>query len=139
MVTENGRQKRSYRKWHSMLRRCYDPGHPAYPYYAAKGIRVCERWQSKGGYDNFVADLGEPPEGLTLERIDNDGNYEPGNCKWATWKEQAQNRKARPQIPGSLRQLARVHGITYSVLYMRVKRAMWPLEKALNTPIGKRG
>lgn len=130
----DGSFKRSYRKWSSMLRRCYDPGHPAYQHYGGRGIQVCARWRGKNGYDLFVADLGEPPEGLTLERIDNSKGYEPTNCRWATWKEQAQNRRKRPFVKGSLKDLARQAGLSYATVYQRMRSGLWTLDKALSTP-----
>lgn len=81
---------RTYNSWHAMLRRCYDPEHPQYADWGGRGIRVCARWHE---YPNFLADMGTRPTGRTLDRKDNEGDYEPGNCRWATPKEQQANRR----------------------------------------------
>lgn len=78
--------------WTSMLQRCNNPRNPAYKWYGARGIQVCERWHS---FENFYADMGDQPEGLSIDRINNDGNYEPTNCRWATTSEQLSNRRKR--------------------------------------------
>jgi len=79
-----------YRSWMAMRNRCQQPKTMFYERYGGRGIRVCERWQK---FENFLADMGPRPEGKTLDRYPNpDGNYEPGNCRWATPKEQRHNR-----------------------------------------------
>ena len=88
MTKHGGRYTPAYQSWDHMKARCYNPNNSRYHRYGGRGIVVCERWLK---FEDFLADMGPRPKGLTLERKNNDGNYEPGNCEWATRRTQGRN------------------------------------------------
>lgn len=85
-----GKPSRTYSSWQNMKKRCLNHSNPRFKDYGGRGIKVCDRWMK---FANFLSDMGERPKGLTLERMDNDGNYEPGNCRWATYFDQQHNKR----------------------------------------------
>ncbi|WP_257541053.1 hypothetical protein [Sphingobium sp. CFD-1] len=87
-----------YGRWNQMQQRCFNPSHQDYHDYGGRGITVCDRWRGDHGVLNFIADMGDCPDGMTLDRRDVDGNYEPGNCRWATVVEQNRNRRSNRHI-----------------------------------------
>lgn len=122
----------TYSSWRCMKARCFNKNNISFRNYGARGISVCERWLT---FSNFLADMGHRPPGLFLERKDNSGNYEPGNCKWATRSEQRSNTRINRIIEfGGLSMTqtawAKKAGIALSSLKRRIE-AGWPLEKAL--------
>lgn len=114
--------------------RCSNPKSQAYVRYGARGITVCERWHS---FENFYADMGERPEGMTLDREDNNKGYEPGNCRWATRREQTRNRNITISLSFNgrtqpLAAWAEELGLSYYLLLSRYK-AGWSIERLLTT------
>ena len=94
--TKHGLYKHTlYQTHNAMKHRCSNPNHKKWILYGGRGIKVCDRWLGEDGFKNFLEDMGERPEGTTLDRINNDGNYEPTNCRWATDSEQNKNRRKR--------------------------------------------
>ena len=117
-----------------MRKRCCDVKHNDYYLYGGRGIKVCARWNV---FTNFLADMGEHPKGLLLERVNNNGDYEPGNCRWATPSEQEMNTRRVRVISfngetNSMRGWARKIGITHPA--MRVRLDIYPVEIALTLP-----
>lgn len=118
--------------WRGMIARCFKKSTPSWEDYGGRGITVCERWLT---FENFFVDMGERPSPqLSIDRIDNDGNYEPANCRWATRKEQGVNkRNCGIDVCGVKRtqaECAAVIGITPQAVSARIKRG-WPVERAI--------
>ena len=131
-ITDHNKSRtQQYGIWGDMLYRCNTETAPQYRLYGGRGIRVCERWLD---YQNFLFDMGERPKGMTLERINNDGDYEPLNCKWASLMEQAQNRRNTPKIAGmSPRQLSERIGLPIKTIQTRLARG-WSEERIISQP-----
>lgn len=125
--------------WVAMKERCYRTTHENYPQYGGRGISVCERWRKS--FKNFLADMGERPAGMTLDRYPNtEGNYEPGNCRWATMKQQQRNRKDRVQYEAfgkrqTLPEWAEEYGLPVELVRQRITKYRWPLVEALTMTV----
>ena len=137
-ITHGKSRTSEHNVWKSMSGRCKTPTCAGYRNYGARGISVCERWSS---FENFLADMGPRPSPRhTLERNENDGPYSPENCRWATRKEQANNKRnnARVVYNGETRTIAqwaeRV-GLRPMTLWFRLNRRHWPVDKALTSPL----
>lgn len=117
---------KEYRAWSGIKIRCYRPKSIGYKYWGGRGILVCDRWLHS--YENFLADMGlAPSEKHTLDRINNDGNYEPGNCRWATRKEQIHNRRCSRKLSingetKTLLQWALLYNVDYNKVWRRYMR-----------------
>lgn len=126
-----------YNSWISMKTMCNNPNYSGYSDYGGRGISVCDRW---GTFDNFLKDMGKKPSPKhSLDRIDNDGNYEPGNCRWATRKQQSRNRRGNRLVnfKGSSMPLAaaiEISGLGHEVVNKRIQRG-WTVGAALSTPL----
>jgi hypothetical protein len=121
-----------YRIWHGMKARCLYPGNGNYERYGGRGIKVCDRW--KDSFPAFLADMGpRPSDEHSIDREDNDGNYEPGNCRWATIEVQANNRSnnIRLEIDGramTVAECAEETGLSKELIYIRLKRGLSSVE-----------
>jgi hypothetical protein len=132
-----------YAAYQNMIRRCYDRKNHKYPSYGARGITVCRRWRGKNGFVNFLADMGEPPFGYTIERKKNDGPYTPENCRWATKGDQNRNKRSNIMATKDgrtqpLKTWANELGYSYGALWARVKTG-WSPNEAIAHPVGPVG
>lgn len=98
--------------WRSMKQRCYDKNYDSYHNYGGRGIKVCDRWfDPENGFINFLEDMGERPDGASLDRIDNEGDYTPENCRWATGLEQVHNRRKSSKSPNKYKGVIWIEGV----------------------------
>jgi hypothetical protein len=130
----------TYSSWCNIKARCLNPQHKNYARYGGRGITVCERWRDS--FQSFLEDMGEKPAGAWVERVDNERGYEPGNCVWATPREQNNNRRDSRflELNGhkqTMAQWARELGLTVGTLFSRLDRG-WSVERALTEPVDKR-
>lgn len=136
LITTHGNSKHPlYNTWRNMIRRCHDEGNKLYRYYGARGISVCNEWHGADGFRRFVEDMGPKPVGLTLERVNNDGQYSKGNCRWETYTTQERNRRSNRLITyegktACLSEWAAAFGISHAALSWRLSKGM-PLDRAM--------
>ncbi len=134
------RRKSTYRLWHGLLRRCLKEGSSSYANYGGRGITVCERWRV---FANFYEDMGDKPSPRhSIDRINNDGNYEPENCRWATPDIQCNNTRHNTIVEfsgkrQSISMWSKETGIPSNTIAMRIREYGWPPKKALTTPVKK--
>jgi hypothetical protein len=121
----------AYKSWLSMKRRCYSPSNNRYEFYGGKGIVVCDRWLES--FENFYEDMGDCPAGMSIDRIDTAGNYEPSNCKWSTVIEQANNKTSNLLFTDgeqvwSLRRWCDIFGKDYKHVWYKYRTCGLPVE-----------
>lgn len=131
---------RVYKTWTNMKQRCLNPNSSAYKDYGGRGIKVCDRWLS---FENFLDDMGDRPEGMSIDRKGNNGNYEPNNCRWATPKKQNNNRRDNVRIKFygmdlTLPEWGELLNIKSRTLWMRLNGHGWSIQKTLTTPARRR-
>lgn len=137
-ITHGKKGSRAYSAWRSMRKRCEVPSSHNFARYGGRGIAVCDKW---GAFEEFYRDMGDPPPGMSLDRINNDGGYAPGNCRWATPKMQSRNTSTNRvyEYQGKRMVLAgwaETTGISFAVLWSRLSKLGWSIDEALETDVG---
>lgn len=127
-----------YRAWIDLLKRCCDPDSQMYSHYGGRGIVVCDRWLN--GFENFLADMGKRPDGMEIDRINNNGNYEPENCRWTTRIVNTNNKRNNVLITfknetKTASEWSRVVGLSAKAIAMRITKYKWTPERALTQPL----
>ena len=135
------KRARLYDIWNLMKQRCTNPNRPDFARYGGKGIKVCDEWLSYDGFKAWALANGYADD-LTIERNDSTGNYEPSNCRWATTKEQAVNKKSNVMVTfngktQTISQWAEELGINYFTLQSRITKRHWSIERALTKKAGE--
>lgn len=131
---------KAYNAWSAMRGRCNNPNNPNFHHYGGRGIKICERWER---FENFLADMSEPPSTKhSIDRMNNDGNYEPSNCRWATQKQQSRNKRLTTfvEYQGQQRPLSEwceMLGIPFTRTDSRLARG-WAVSDAFEKPYRKR-
>jgi hypothetical protein len=146
-ATKHGHSKGGVRSpehsaWHSILQRCHNQKNKRFSEWGGHGIKVCDRWQGESGFANFLADMGKrPSKRHSIDRFpDNNGDYQPGNCRWATMKEQCNNKRNNHLVTfrgktQTMTQWSEETGISYAALRDRIVCQQWPIERALTEPV----
>lgn len=124
--------KLTWNSWRAMKSRCLDKKYRRYGRYGGRGISITPRWLGKDGFSNFLKDMGERTEGMSLDRIDNNGDYEPSNCRWSSQKTQMNNSSKVLNAMVTKEELEKSK-VSMSLVYKRIKKG-WSKDKALNTP-----
>lgn len=132
-----GKRSKTYRSWEDMIQRCTNLNNKYYKHYGGRGISVCKRWLR---FENFLDDIVDIPIGLTIDRIDNNGNYEPNNWKLSTTEEQNRNKRNNINVLCNekdicLKDYCKIKNLNYKTIIARINDYGWPIEKALITPI----
>ena len=138
-VTHGKSKSRTYHIWNGIKNRCYNPSVKAYPDYGGRGITMCDRW--KDSFQNFLDDMGESPEGLSIDRINNDGCYEPSNCRWTTMLVQVRNSRKAHKVTAfgktlCLSEWEEQTGVDQGLISRRIKKG-WTPENAISIPMEK--
>lgn len=138
--THGHKHNNTYHTWQGMKARCYNKNSFGWDRYGGRGITVCERW--KDSFEDFLEDMGECPKGMSIDRINNDGDYEPENCRWATRSQQQRNKRNNRKIVAfgeekTMTEWEEITGISDSTIDARIKNGLLP-EEALSKPVQRR-